>query len=170
MVNSIPFSQALRLQKICSKTSQLNKHLNELKESFINRGYNENFLTDQFSRISEVTMEALLTLKRETANKPRPPLILKFNRTPPNIKGIIDKHWHLLQISPKLRNTFQEKPIIAYKRNRNLKEIIGINKVLNNKVIQKKRAEKQHLFCSPCYTRSDKLCCQQVKKQTSSKL
>ena len=115
-------------------------------------------------------MEALLTLKRETANKPRPPLILKFNRTPPNIKGIIDKHWHLLQISPKLRNTFQEKPIIAYKRNRNLKEITGINKVLNNKVIQKKRAEKQHLFCSPCYTRSDKLCCQQVKKQTSSKL
>ena len=37
LINSIPLSQALRLKKICSETSELNKHLNDLKESFINR-------------------------------------------------------------------------------------------------------------------------------------
>ena len=55
-------------------------------------------------------------------------------------------------------------------RNRNLKEIIGSNKILSNKVIRKKKAEKKYLLCSPCYTRRDNLCCQQVKKQTSSKV
>ena len=160
LIKSIPFSQALPLKKICSETSELNKHLNELKESFINRGYKEHFLTDQFNRISEVTREALLTSKQKIANKPRIPLVLKFNRTLPNIKKVIDEHWHLLQINPKLKNAFQGKPIIAYKRNRNLKEIIGSNKILNNKVIRKKKAEKKHLFCSPCYTRCDNRCCQ----------
>ena len=134
-----------------------------MKESFINRGYKEHFLIDQFSQISEVTREALLHSKQKIANKPRIPLVLKFKRTL-NIKKVIDEHWHLLQINPKLKNAFQGKPIIAYKRNRNLKEIIGSNKILNNKVIRKKKAEKKHLFCSPYYTRRDNLCCQQVEK------
>ena len=45
LINSIPFSQALQLKKICSETPELNKHLNELKESSINRDYKEHFLT-----------------------------------------------------------------------------------------------------------------------------
>ena len=109
LINSIPLSQALCLKKICSETSELNKRLNELKESFINRGYKNHFLTDQFNRISEVTREALLSSKQKIANKPRIPLVLKFNRTLPNIKKIINEHWHLLQINAKLKNAFQEK-------------------------------------------------------------
>ena len=47
LINSIPFCQALQLKKICSDTSsELCKHLDEMKESFINPGYKENFLTD----------------------------------------------------------------------------------------------------------------------------
>ena len=72
LINSIPFSsQALRLKQICSETSGINKYLNDLKESFINRGYKEHFLTDQFNLISEVTRKALLTSKQKIANKPR---------------------------------------------------------------------------------------------------
>ena len=33
LIYSIPFSEALQLEKICSKTSELDKYLNELKES-----------------------------------------------------------------------------------------------------------------------------------------
>ena len=80
------------------------------------------------------------------ANKPRIPLVLKFKRTLPNIKKIIDEHWHLLQINSKLKNTFQANPIIAYKRNKNLKEIIGSNKILNNKVIRKIKKQKRSTF------------------------
>ena len=164
LINSILFRQTLWLKKICSETLGLNKHLNELRESFINCGYKEHFLTDQFNRISEVTTKALLNSKQKIANKPRISLVLKFNITLPNIKKVIDEYWHLLQINPKLKSTFQGKPIIARKRNRNLKEIIGSNKILNNKVIRKKQEEKKHLFCSPCYTRRNNLCCQQVEK------
>ena len=58
-------------------------------------------------------------------------LQLSFNRPLPNIKKSIDKHWHLLQInSPKLKNALQERPIIAYKRNGNLK-ILESDKIFN---------------------------------------
>ena len=108
LINSIPLSQALRLKKICSETSELNKHLNELQESSIKRGYKEHFLTDQCNRIAEVTRETLLTWKQKIANKPRIPLVLKFNRTLPDIKKIIDKHWFLLQINLKLKMHFKK--------------------------------------------------------------
>ena len=120
LINCIPFNQALWLKKICSETLELNKHLNDLKESFISHGYKEHFLTDQFNQIPEVAREALLTSKQKIANKPRILLVLRFNRTLPKIKKVIDERWHLSQINPKLKNAFQGKPIIACMRNRNL--------------------------------------------------
>ena len=44
----------------------------------------------------------------------------RFNRPLQNIKKVIYKHWHLLQMKPKLKNAFQERPIIVYKKNGNL--------------------------------------------------
>ena len=63
----------------------------------------------------------MLTSRQKLANKPRVLLVLKFNRTLPNIKKIIDEQIHLLPVNPKLTNPFQEKPIIVHKRNTNLK-------------------------------------------------
>ena len=83
----------------------------------------------------------MLTSRQKLANKPRVLLVLKFNRTLPNIKKIIDEHGHLLQINPKLTNEFRERPIIVHERNRNLKYILLSNTILNNKVITKKKAK-----------------------------
>ena len=48
-------------------------------------------LSDQVNRISEVTREALLGSKQTIVNKPRILLLLKLNRTLPNITKIIDE-------------------------------------------------------------------------------
>ena len=49
------------------------------------------------------------------------------------LKTIIDKNWHILQIEPKLKEIFAVPPILAFKRNKNLRDIIGGNKVFDNK-------------------------------------
>ena len=41
------------------------------------------------------------------------------------------------------KNSFQKRPIAAYKSNTNLKERIGSNKILNSKVIRKKISRKK---------------------------
>ena len=43
---------------------------------------------------------------------------------------IIDKNWHVLEIEPKLKEIFAEPPILAFKRNKNLKDIIGVTRFL----------------------------------------
>ena len=65
------------------------------------------------------------------------PLSVTYNRTLPNIKNILQQHWHLLKIDPTLEETFQQAPILAFRKNRNLKDIIVGNKIEFNKVKRK---------------------------------
>ena len=55
-----------------------------------------------------------------------------------------------------------EPPILAFKRNRNLRDIIGGSKVfVNRKNLNVKKFNKGK--CQPCFTRSINLCCKQLK-------
>ena len=130
-----------------------------LKESFINRGFKEKFLDAEFQRLSEIERDALLTPKSKKKDQKRIPFITTYNKTLPNVKQIINKHWYLLQINSNLRTAFEQERLIAYRRNKNLGDLIGSKKILDGKVVRKNNNKKQ-LYCSPCLT----ICCQQVLK------
>ena len=106
----------------------------------------------------------MLTPKPNNVSTNRIPLVLRLDKTLPNIKEIVNKHWHLLQINPNHKNIVEEKPIIDYRRIRNLRELIGSNRTLNDRVVRKNNIEKKQLYCSSWDTRKDGLCCQQVIK------
>ena len=76
---------------------------------------------------------------------------------------MINKHWHLLQISSNLRTAFDQEPIITYRRNKHLKDLIGSKRILDGKAVRKNNSKKQ-LYCRPCITRRENICCQQVLK------
>ena len=44
------------------------------------------------------------------------------------------KHWHLLHINPNLAEIFQNLLILAFRRNKNLRDIIGTKLIKNGKV------------------------------------
>ena len=50
-----------------------------------------------------------------------------------NLKEIIEKHWHILNINPDYRETFKRPPIIAFQQNVSLKQIIGTYIIRNTK-------------------------------------
>ncbi len=61
---------------------------------------------------------------KETATEntqKRIPLILTFNAANPNLNKIINKHWHLAENCTN-KDAFPEKPIIAYRRSKNLSD------------------------------------------------
>ena len=93
---------------------------------------------------------------------------LKYNTTIPNIRNSIEQNWHLLQINPLLAKTFEKEPFIAYKRNKNLNELIGGNKIVNNKVFRH-HPQRMDGLCKPCRTRADNLCCKQVQESKTFK-
>ena len=136
--------------------------MQELKERPVNQGYNKKSIDQQFSKVKTIDRNELLKEKthdKETQNKT--PLVLTYNRFLPNISNIVQKHWNTLNISRTLQGLFQEGPTAAFKRNRNLKELIGSNFIENGKV---KRAKNTFTIgkCSPCLSKAGNLCCCQL--------
>ena len=84
------------------------------------------------------------------------------NKSLPNISKIITRNWSILQISPTLQNTFDNKPMITNKSNENLVELIGCRTRHGRKVF------KTHLQIingelKSCNTMNKpSLCCTQV--------
>ena len=78
---------------------ELPKNLQVLSESFINQGFNKKFIDTEFQRLSEIESNALLTPKPKEKDKKRLPFVITHNKALPNVKQIINKHWHLLQIN-----------------------------------------------------------------------
>ena len=163
MIKRIPYSQFLCLKKICAETSQLSKNLPVLKESFINRGFKEKFLDAEFQRLSEIEGDGLLTPNSKEKDQKRILFITTYNKTLPNLKHIINKHWHLLQINSNLRTAFEQEPLIAYTQNKSLGDLIGSKKILDGKAVRENNSKKQP-YCRPRLTRRDNICCQQVLK------
>ena len=70
-----------------------------------------------------------------------------------DLKTRIDGNWHNLKIEPKVKEIFAESPVLIFKRIKNLRDIIGGNKVFDNeKVLNVKKFSKGK--CQPCFTRS----------------
>ena len=59
-----------------------------------------------------------------------------YNRYLPNISKVITKNWNILQISPTPQKVFDKKPMITYKRNKNLGELIGGHTLQGGKVFK----------------------------------
>ena len=135
-----------------------------LKNDFIKRGYEQTFIQNQFDRISTRERNSLLQPKKNTNTYNRVPLVITYNKTLPNLKEILLKHWGLLQINQTIRTAFEEKSIIAYRRNKNLCDLIGSNKIINSKKAIKIKEAESNGKSTPCFTRRDNLCCKQIIK------
>ena len=85
----------------------------------------------------------------------------------PNIKDIINKHWHILNIDISFKEIFNSSQLmITFHKNTSLKQLTGTNTIRNNQ----KNLTPTHTAtagqCTPCYTNRS-LCHQQVLKTTT---
>ena len=73
-----------------------------------------------------------------------------------------------MQVNPELKERFQSSPIIAFRKNKNLKQIIGSNTIEHNKKLIRSN-NKVNGKSSPCLSNTRTLCCKQVVSTTSFK-
>ena len=132
---SIPYSQVLRIKTICSTLTEYKKHCAILKQNFIERGNQENILKDELGKAGNIDRKDLLREKEKNI-KDRTPCLITYDIKLSMMRKIISKHWNVLQINPKLQETFQNNPFVAFKRNKNLKEITGGHTIKNGKVFK----------------------------------
>ncbi|XP_062619790.1 uncharacterized protein LOC134281322 [Saccostrea cucullata] len=142
MLRSIPFSQALRIRRICSSDNDFEAHATIMKEHFLARSYPSSMLEQAIEKARKHNRNNLLTEnKNKTHEKRVIPLVTTFNRLNPEFRSIINKYKTILEQSPDTKE-LMERIIIAYKRPPNLRSIL---------VHSKLNSSPENIGSHPCY-------------------
>ena len=159
IVYYIPYSQALRIRRICSAFQEYRSHSRKLIEQFVNKGHKKD-VTQQIQKVDQLNRKQLLH-QQKRHDKQCIPLSVTYSRSLPNLKDIITKHWHILQANQSCKETFSTLPIIAFRKGTSLKQIIGTNTIHNNEKLIKTKINHHTGKCVPCNS-TRCLCCQQL--------
>ena len=117
--NSIPFSQFLRLRRLCSDDSDFSEKSEAMCQFFDKRGYPVSVVQAGHHRAQQIDRQsALQTAEKE--NTDRIPFTLTFHPHNHAVKSIILKNFKLLQNDSETGTIFSQPPLISFKRDKNI--------------------------------------------------
>ena len=157
---AIAYGQALRLRRICSEDVDFWQAAERLRNDLVRRGYDDKRTRDEINRAAVLDRRSLRTYK-EKVNSNRTPLVITYDKRLPKIQEVLEETWPILHINPTESQKFVEKPLVCFKRNKNLRDILGQTRIKNGKVARKKIGSAKGR-CTPCRGRSDAKCCTHV--------
>eukprot|EP00061_Rhincodon_typus_P001062 g13607.t1 len=85
----IPFSQFLRLRRICSNDTNFEKRASEMSTFFLNRGFPSSVVDRVLNQVQPISYTSALTPSLPSYNSDRAPLILTYHPTSIHIQKII---------------------------------------------------------------------------------
>ena len=123
------YSQALRYRRIITDDNILRNQLEKLKIILMTRGYKTDTIDNAFGKATQHTQKELLYNDKPNKTGTRPTFRVPFNTNTTHIGQILKKHWHLIESDPTLKILWPDVPMIAYKRNKNIKEMLVSSKL-----------------------------------------
>ena len=108
---SIPYSQALRIKRICSTFQEYRKHSQDLIKRFVEKSYNEPTVRKQIEWVGQLD-RSLLLKHCKPKRKDSIPFSVTYNSVLPNIKEKINKHWHILNIDSSFNEIFNSSQLM----------------------------------------------------------
>ena len=142
IIKNIPYSLALRIIRICTKTDQRDNRLQELKILLLQRKYPEPLINRALDRARLVPRHKALRqrVKKQETSK-RPIFALKYDPRLPSIPAIHAKHWRAMVSQDKyLNDVFPEPPLVAFRRQDNIRNVLIRSKV---PPVPKRNSERQ---------------------------
>ena len=118
-------------------------------KTFISRGYDKDTIKHQIRKVDSISREETLKTNTKKEATERIPFVTTYNRTQPPIGKLLHKHWNILKINSKVAKSLNEPPMMAYKRNKNLRDILGSNRTADNKVIKHNNNYLKNGRCQP---------------------
>jgi len=107
--NSIPYSQALRIKRICSNPDDTNIHLQSLSTHLQKRMYSRDTINEGIQRAKQIDRNQLLTYNTKTKNT-RTPLVLTYHPKLSSTGKLIQQHLPTLNKSSRLQKIFPDPP------------------------------------------------------------
>ena len=124
----IPYSQIVRLRRICSDDTDYSKQVQHLTTTLKNRHYPQQILDSTMNRAKHLDRNMALLPRPKNNSTSRsntqPTLVTTFSTKLQHTNKILRKHFFLLRTDPKLRELFPTPPKTVYRRNRNFKDLL----------------------------------------------
>lgn len=154
----IPYSQAHRFRRICSKETDFLSNCEGLKNDLLKQKYPLQLIDDSIRRAGALSRNELLNSRKPADRRPSSNLVLTHSASVPNVSGILRKHHNILNQSPRLASIFSEPPRVVYRRNKNLRDILTSSRLSHSPVTG----------CGPCNKPRCQVCPHMTKTKTAS--
>ena len=121
---SIPYSQALRLNRICSENSFFDKRCNDLEIWLKGRVYSDKLVGKQILKARNFSRAELLNNQRKKENEDKLVLNITYRLSLAQLKVIMARIHLLLTSDNEHNKVFRDAAIIGFRRAKSLKDIL----------------------------------------------
>ncbi|CAJ0966979.1 unnamed protein product [Ranitomeya imitator] len=122
LIRNIPTGQYLRAKRICSNNILLEKQALDLSQRFKDRGYGKRIICRSYQRAFRSRRIDLLQQKRIIGQQDQVRCVLDYNSRSQEIRDIIARHWHILQLDDVISKCIGDTPEITFRRSQNLRD------------------------------------------------
>ena len=128
---AIPFSQFLRLRKLCSDDPDFKNKAQEMSTYFTNNGDPKKVINDALEKVANIPRQEAMKPRRKNEASERMPLTLTYHPLAVPVKKIIYKNFGILSSDDETRRIFPSPPLMAFRRDSNLRDTL-VRSRLNN--------------------------------------
>lgn len=149
--DSIPYSQLLRVKRICSDPTDCEVKLKEMCSYFKKRGYPSKVVKAAKNKIDRLDRAELLKESNKEENNDQDDRIkfpITYHPVNAKIAGIVKSNFESLKYDEEIGHLFENKPMIVKRRGRNLKDILVRAKLRKEQDIGTKKCGKSR--CLTC--------------------
>ena len=124
----------MRIVRICSEPDTRDRRLSELKQLLLDRKYSPGLIDSAIRKARAVPRcQAIQSVAKPKSNT-RSIFPITFDTRLPNMQSIINKHWRaMVSMDSYLSDVFPDPPMIAYRRQRNIKDFLIKAKIHDSK-------------------------------------
>ena len=120
-LQSSSYSQALRLNHICSETNSFDKCCNDLERFLLERGYSSKLVRKEILRARKISRNELLDKEKSQGNVSKLTFNVTYYPVFRHLKSQSKELHVILACGEDQKKVFPEVPIIGFKNNKNLK-------------------------------------------------
>ena len=124
---SLPYSQLLRIKRICTKESDYIRNANKKLKEFEAKNYPKKILLDSIEKVNTLKRENLLKKKEKNNDDPATQdtyIICTFSLNYQKVPKLSKRNWDILARSSTTKDLHRNKLRISYKRPKNLREML----------------------------------------------
>lgn len=124
LLDSIPYSQFVRLRRNCTLDSDFHQAANDLYERLRRRGYSCSLLRRSFNRVIKRNRHDLIHSTKSSKINNSVRIITQFSKQHGQMRGIFQKYWPLLMADNTIKKFLKSYPEITYRRAPSMRDML----------------------------------------------